>query len=750
MLDQLRTVASGALRLVLTVLATAAVMSLATGWLYWIRGWVARWPGPRVANALPLDELPGHDAVPVVVYAGVLALAGVLAGLAARAAKLSRWVAGLALALSTWVWLFAVDAFSIYVVRQIPAAMAIHAAAGLPALYLAAGLAGAAGALLGRRAPPGAGTHRRLAWLVATCGLASLVVALLPRAVFDGMPRWLGPHPAAGAAHVLLVPAGLLLLVTSRALLRRNRRALTVAVAACGAAAVLQLLGGTGFAVVALTSLLAIALAARRDAFAFHGDPAARPSAWWRLAGTLAAALGYGVAAFWVHRAVAGQPFRAGPALLDAVRAMTGRVPRDLELQKGEFADWYPVSVLLILSTGVIWAAARWLRPWRQRFQPTAQLRTRAGEIVRRWGADTLAPFALRNDKDWFVAGETLIAYRVVRGVALVSSDPIGPREADSAALERFRSFARSRGWRTAILGASERLVSTYRSLGLVPLYHGDEAIIDTPAFSLDGRRMRAVRQAVHRLQRAGYGAAAVPAGAASTALRSELTAVEHAWLRGRPRTGFTMELDSLFRLTGDDAVFVVGRDARGRVSGFLHLAVCPASRSVSLSSMPRLPGSPNGMTAWLIVAAVEWARENGYQHLSLNFSPFASLLAGNGQLGAAQRLQRRALLRVKGLLALQLDNLSRFNEQFGPLRQPRYVVLEARADLPRVALAAMAAEGYLPFAALVRGRGWSAAGGDGPAQPDALVAAGQAQSGATAGHGDDPVPFLTSARRPR
>ena len=749
MLSQLRSVATAALRLLVTILATVATTTLATGWLYWMRSAVAHWPGPRVSNALPLDELPGHDSVPLVIFIAVLGLAGALAGLAARAAKLSRWTAGLSLAFGTWLWLFAVDAFSLYVVRQVPAAIAVRAAVGLPAIYLGACLAGVAGALLGRRAPLGAGTHRRLAWLVLVCGLVDLVVALLPREVFAGVPRWLGPHAAAGAAHALLVPVGLVLIVTSRALVRRNRRALTVGAAACGASAVLQLLGGTGLVVVALTCLLAVALAARRDAFAFHGDPAARPSSWWRLAGTLVAALGFGVAAFWVHRAIDGLPFRAGPAVLDVMRAMIGRAPRDGELRHGEFADWYPLSILSVLSAGVVWAAVGWLRPWRQRLQATAQLRMRAAAIVRRWGADTLAPFALRNDKNWFVAGESLVAYRVVRGVALVSGDPIGPPEADGAALEQFLSFARSRGWRTAVLGASERLASTYRSLGLVPVYHGDEAIIDTSAFSLEGRRLRSVRQAVHRVQRGGYQADVLWAGDASPALRSELTAVEHAWLRGRPRTGFTMELDSLFRLDGHDAAFVVGRDADGRVSGFLHLAVCPASRSVSLSCMPRLPGSPNGLTAWLIVTAVTWARENGYQQLSLNFSPFASLLAGGGQFAAAQRLQRRALLRAKRLLALQLDNLHRFNEQFGPLRQPRYVVVESRADLPRVALAAMAAEGYLPFAALVRGRGWSPTGGEVSAKSEELDSAGQPRPGPAASSDSNPVPLMSSGGRP-
>jgi lysyl-tRNA synthetase class 2 len=72
------------------------------------------------------------------------------------------------------------------------------------------------------------------------------------------------------------------------------------------------------------------------------------------------------------------------------------------------------------------------------------------------------------------------------------------------------------------------------------------------------------------------------------------------------------------------------------------------------------------------------------------------------------QRLLRRALLRLKGILALQLDNLLRFNAQFDPAWQPRYVVLQEWTSLPRVAVAAMAAEGYLPHATLIRGRGWT------------------------------------------
>jgi lysyl-tRNA synthetase class 2 len=47
--------------------------------------------------------------------------------------------------------------------------------------------------------------------------------------------------------------------------------------------------------------------------------------------------------------------------------------------------------------------------------------------------------------------------------------------------------------------------------------------------------------------------------------------------------------------------------------------------------------------------------------------------------------------------LQLQLDNLLRFTKKFQPGWQRRYVLYERRGDLPRIGVAALTAEGYLP-----------------------------------------------------
>ena len=60
------------------------------------------------------------------------------------------------------------------------------------------------------------------------------------------------------------------------------------------------------------------------------------------------------------------------------------------------------------------------------------------------------------------------------------------------------------------------------------------------------------------------------------------------------------------------------------------------------------------------------------------------------------QKLEARALRSLKG--HFQFDNLLLFNRKFFPAWERRFVVYERRRDLPRIGIAALAAEAYLPF----------------------------------------------------
>jgi lysyl-tRNA synthetase class 2 len=198
------------------------------------------------------------------------------------------------------------------------------------------------------------------------------------------------------------------------------------------------------------------------------------------------------------------------------------------------------------------------------------------------------------------------------------------------------------------------------------------------------------------RLEKAGYRAEVLHPREIDEELRTGLESIARVWRGKEPERGFVMALDALFRLEDDDAVFVIGRSPDGAPAGFIHFAISQPGKALSLSSMSRLPGTPNGFNEWLVCTAAEWAREQGFEQVSLNFAPFAALFSPEAHLSNPQKLQRQVLLRLKG--HFQLDNLLVFNRKFFPRWQQRFVVYEHRRDLPRVAIAALAAEAYLPF----------------------------------------------------
>jgi lysyl-tRNA synthetase class 2 len=137
----------------------------------------------------------------------------------------------------------------------------------------------------------------------------------------------------------------------------------------------------------------------------------------------------------------------------------------------------------------------------------------------------------------------------------------------------------------------------------------------------------------------------------------------------------------------------VVARDADGVARGFLHFVPTYGRAAMSLSLMRRERDTPNGLTEFMVVGAIELLRDLGIDELSLNFAAFARLLhspRGNVEhwLGRCVSLGNRYF---------QIESLYRFNAKFFPRWQPRYLLYESALALPRTGMAALWAEGQLP-----------------------------------------------------
>jgi lysyl-tRNA synthetase class 2 len=460
-------------------------------------------------------------------------------------------------------------------------------------------------------------------------------------------------------ARVLTMACAIGLLFLARSLWKRRHRAWQLAILVVLASAAAHLAKGLDFEEATISLVLLVALIRWRDRFDVPGDPASV-----RFGLGLGAALA-AIVAFALAVEIPGHdlPNRAADAL---------------------------TAVGIVLGFATLYF---WLRPFGQAVAQSVGERRVARTLVETYGTDSLSFFALRRDKSYLFSASrrAFLAYRVVAGTALVSGDPVGEESEIDALLAELQQLARAHGWRIAVVGASEHHLPRYRALGLKPIPLGEEAVLRPAEFSLEGRAIRKVRQSVSRLQKAGYSFQVVAADDVSAELEEELADVSAAWRGDQPERGFSMTIDDL-HVPG--TVLAIASDEHGRIGGFLHLAPSPAGGGWSLSTMRRRPGSPNGLTEFLIVETVEWAKAEGASELSLNFCAFTDVISPERATTVPKRLARRVLLMADNIF--QLERLYSFNRKFFPEWRRRYVCIERYADIPAVGLAYLHAESLL------------------------------------------------------
>lgn len=319
--------------------------------------------------------------------------------------------------------------------------------------------------------------------------------------------------------------------------------------------------------------------------------------------------------------------------------------------------------------------------------------RERARQVVRAHGGDTLAYFALRDDKQWFFTGGSVVAHAVRNGVCLVSPDPIGPQSQREEAWAEFMTYAQRNGWSVSVIGALPDWLPVYEASGLRSLYLGDEAIVECQGFTLEGHAMKTLRGASNRVRRAGYAASFHDPAALGPELEAALVAMSSNSRRGEVERGFSMSLSRLFDPADTDLMLAVARHSDGRVGGFIQWVPAADINGWSLDVMRRSTeqDTPNGIIDFLILETIQHVAAQGGQGLALNFAVLRTVVSGE-QNGVAVRVGRTLLHKVSD--HAQIESLWKFNAKYDPKWRPRYVVLDSVEFILTQGLVMAGAEG--------------------------------------------------------
>ncbi|HWD08743.1 MAG TPA: phosphatidylglycerol lysyltransferase domain-containing protein [Actinomycetota bacterium] len=530
----------------------------------------------------------------------------------------------------------------------------------------------------------------RAATAIALVGMLNLISAVVPP-VYTRL-RWLRtlvPLAVPEAAAALVALAGLGLLFVSVGVRRGGRRAWATALILLGGSAFLHLAKGVEIYGALIALLVAAYLGTQQASFrggaARGGVSTALRTAVVGLVAVIAAGT---TAVEFLTRPRLGMPTALGAVTGRMFGSTTVAVPDRLS----DFLNPVMVSVSLGLLALVLWTVFRPAHAGRR--LPGSDLAT-AREIVARYGSDSLAFFALRQDKQLFFFGESCVAYSVVGRVCLVSPDPVGPAWERDQTWQAFHRFADGQGWPVAVLGASEAWLPTYRRSGMRDLYVGDEAIVDCHRFHAEQARWRELRQEVAGVQALGYRVEFFDPVRLDPFVESELRGLATESHHPEAERHFSMTLGRLFGPEDRGLVVAVAFGPDGHPAAFCQFVPAPAIDGYTLDQLRRTTRKlPGAVADLLIVESIAHLAQGGVRAVSMNFSVIRRTLASPDGPRLGGRGQRWLLDHIARATAPSPWSV---DERYEPTWCSRFFVYDGRGHFPAAAMAVARSESATP-----------------------------------------------------
>jgi phosphatidylglycerol lysyltransferase len=448
----------------------------------------------------------------------------------------------------------------------------------------------------------------------------------------------------------------------------------------------------------------AILIAANLRRFPVRSRPGVRRRfALTTVAGFLAMASLY-VAGGWLLR----DHFRPSVTLLDLVTDVPERfIPVGfLRLERLSFlpTDW--VSATLYQWVGpVFWiiVIAGAIRSVRSSMSGAGQDdQARLRKILIRGGGGSLAFMTTWDGNSiWFSpSGTTAIAYRVFNGIAITTTEPVGPVEDGAQAIADFAIMCDDNGWVPVFYSLHDSWQPTFTRMGWRSMGIGEETILRPRTWDTTGKKWQDIRSSINRADRAGVRAEWTDYRSLPILQALQIAEISEQWVQEKelPELGFT--LGGLDELRDPAVRLMLAIDADDHVHAVTSWLPSYRDGVVvgwTLDFMRRRPESMNGVMEFLIAQTAQMMSERPeIEFLSLSAAPLARTGGGSGDERAGSLAARvvnflgRVLEPVYGF-----QSLLAFKRKFQPEFHPLFMAYPDPVALPAIGLAL--ARAYLP-----------------------------------------------------
>ncbi|WP_373206019.1 bifunctional lysylphosphatidylglycerol flippase/synthetase MprF [Clostridium tertium] len=245
--------------------------------------------------------------------------------------------------------------------------------------------------------------------------------------------------------------------------------------------------------------------------------------------------------------------------------------------------------------------------------------------IISKYGGTNVAHYIYLNDKYVYVNNkeDVVFQYEISSDKIIVLGEPIGNEESFFEAIEEFLDLTDLYGYTVAFTGIGDEIMPILRDLGYEFMKIGRDAIVDLNKFSLAGNKNKSNRQAINRIDKAGYKFSIINPPYTDE-LFNTLKEISDEWLHGKKEKGFCIGFLDKDYIEMDKLAIV--RDNEDNIKGFATIMPMYDNETLSVDLMRFKKIELNGLMDYMFANIFEYCKENGYKYFNLGLVPLAEV----------------------------------------------------------------------------------------------------------------------------
>lgn len=312
---------------------------------------------------------------------------------------------------------------------------------------------------------------------------------------------------------------------------------------------------------------------------------------------------------------------------------------------------------------------------------PTKEELDRA-QLIINCAQPTTAALALTGDKSLLFSesGRSFLMFGIEGHSWVAMGDPVGEESEFGELIWRFRELSDEHAGAAVFYQVNARNLHLYVDLGLDLYKLGEEAIIDLPAFTIEGKHGSSFRHTRNKLTRDGVKFSVIDPIVAQTRI-GELQAVSDNWLRGKntKEKGFSLGFFTPEYVCRFPVAILECEDG---LVAFANLWPGDGKFELSVDLMRFRHDSPGGAMDLLLIELMLWGKQRGYHRFNLGMAPFSGF--DSHQLAPLWNRMATTVFK-RGERYYNFQGIRKYKEKFNPFWEPKYLAAPGGLHLPRI-----------------------------------------------------------------